>query len=338
MEMNFVPSIAVEVRDQTQIAEARRAAQLLAEELGFTEVRRTELGIVATELARNALVHGGSGHVLIMPNRTAQNATVDIIAMDKGPGILDLEKCLQDGYSTAGTPGTGLGAVSRMANQLQVFSAAKRITAVLAEVQATKSSNTDALIGALCLPIKGERVSGDAWGYRNSPAGASFVVIDGLGHGAGAAEAAHEALNVFFDNPLAPPAELLRDMHDALMKTRGAAIAIAQADALAGTLRFTGVGNISAYILSPGKKPRAMVSHNGTVGHVVSRIQEFNFPWEKGDLLVMHSDGVSSHWDLDAFPGLFNKHPAMIADVIHQQAVRGRDDATTLVARLGMAA
>jgi hypothetical protein len=139
---------------------------------------------------------------------------------------------------------------------------------------------------------------------------------------------------MFESHPELSLVELLQDTHDALKKTRGAAIAVAEVDTTSGTLRLAGVGNIAAYILSPGKKPRAMVSHNGTVGHAVSRIQEFSFPWQDQDLLVMHSDGISSHWDLDSFPGLFVKHPSLIASAVYQQANRGRDDATVLVARL----
>jgi anti-sigma regulatory factor (Ser/Thr protein kinase) len=333
--MNFIPAIAVAFQDQTQIAETRRASQSMAEQLGFDEVRRTEVGIVATELARNTLIHGKHGRVLLSPHHSADEQRVDVIALDKGPGILDLQKCLQDGFSTAGTPGTGLGAVARMANDLQVFSSASKVTAVYARMQVDRSlAEQDTRVAAICVPVKGERVSGDAWAYRRGQGTETYMVVDGLGHGLGAAEAAHEALAVFSAHPELKPAELLRDMHDALKKTRGAAIAIAELDVHQGKLMLAGVGNIAASILSPHKKPRAMVSHNGTVGHVVSRIQEFAFPWESGDLLVMHSDGINTHWDLDALPGLFNKPPALIAGIIFEQGNRGRDDATVLVARL----
>lgn len=339
MEMNFIPSIAITVEDQTQIAEARRAALSLAEQLGFSEVRRTEVGIVATELARNALIHGQRGELLVLPNRSEDRGRVDVVAIDKGPGILDLHKCLQDGYSTSGTPGTGLGAVVRMANEMQVFSAAKKMTAVYARIHENREGTLpESHLGAVCVPFKGEKVCGDAWGYRRGKGTETFIVVDGLGHGVGAAEAAHEALSIFFDHAERTPAELLQDMHDALKKTRGAAIAIAETDVHLGKLVLAGVGNIAASILSLKKRARAMVSHNGTVGHAIFKIQEFAFPWESGDLLVMHSDGISSHWDVDHFPGLFNKHPAVVAGVIYAQASRGRDDATVLVARLQRAA
>jgi anti-sigma regulatory factor (Ser/Thr protein kinase) len=338
--MEVIPAVVVAVQDSTQISEARRAAQQLADRLEFDETRRGEVGIVATELARNALVHGKRGHVLLLPVCDEGAPRLDVIAIDRGPGITDVSQALEDGFSTSTTPGTGLGAVKRMADQFQVFSVPAKVTAVMARLGSQRRSDArDASgIGAVCVPIKGEKLCGDAWGYHRRGYVDSFMVVDGLGHGAGAAEAAHEALRIFDAHPEMGPAELIEEMHHALQKTRGAAIAIAEADLNKGVLRFSGVGNIAAYILSPGQKARAMVSHNGTVGHVISRIQEFTFPWKPNDLLVMHSDGISSHWEVEKFPGLFSREPALIASIIHEQAVRGRDDATVLTARLRSAA
>jgi serine/threonine protein phosphatase PrpC len=279
--------------------------------------------------------------VLLLPVCDESWPRLDVVAIDRGPGIRDISQALEDGFSTSTTPGTGLGAVKRMANDLQVFSVPAEMTAVMARLGARREdrSSHDALgIGAVCVPIKGEKLCGDGWGYRRRAHVDSFMVVDGLGHGPSAAEAAHEALRIFEAHPEMGPAELLDEMHHGLQKTRGAAIAIAEADISKGVLRFSGVGNVAAYILSPGHKSRAMVSHNGTVGHVVSRVQEFTFPWKPNDLLVMHSDGISSHWDVDKFPGLLSREPALIASIIHEQAVRGRDDATVLTARLRSAA
>jgi anti-sigma regulatory factor (Ser/Thr protein kinase)/serine/threonine protein phosphatase PrpC len=338
--MEVIPAAVIAVHDATQISEARRTAQLLADRLEFSETRRGEVGIVVTELARNALVHGKKGHVLILPVVDETSPRLDIVAIDRGPGISNLGQALEDGFSTGTTPGTGLGAVKRMANDLQVFSMPAKMTAVMARLGLRRGEVTrdGSGIGAVCVPIKGEKLCGDGWGYHRRGHTDSFIVVDGLGHGPSAAEAAHEALRIFELYPEMGPAELLDEMHHGMQKTRGAAIAIAEADISKGVLRFSGVGNIAAYILSAGQKARAMVSHNGTVGHVVSRVQEFTFPWKPNDLLVMHSDGVSSHWDVEKFPGLLGREPALIASIIHEQAVRGRDDATVLTARLRSAA
>ena len=95
---------------------------------------------------------------------------------------------------------------------------------------------------------------------------------------------------------------------------------------------FAGIGNIGASIVTPSNS-RGMASHNGTVGHQLQRIQEFTFPWNADRILVMHSDGLKSSWDLKPYPGIWNKHPALIAGLLYRDYSRERDDVTILVAR-----
>jgi hypothetical protein len=76
-----------------------------------------------------------------------------------------------------------------------------------------------------------------------------------------------------------------------------------------------------------------MTSHNGTLGHELRKIQEFSFPWEPESLLIMHSDGLGSRWDLSQYPGIMRKHASMIAAVLYRDFERQRDDVTVLVAK-----
>ena len=156
------------------------------------------------------------------------------------------------------------------------------------------------------------------------------MMADGLGHGMQAAEAADEAVRVFRAHSSESPASLISRMHDALKKTRGAAAAIAEVRTLAGTLTYAGVGNISGSILSHTLS-RSLVSHNGTLGHVMARVQEFKVEWPKDGILVMHSDGLQSRWDLSRYPGLLARQPALIAGVLLRDFRRERDDASVLV-------
>ena len=80
-----------------------------------------------------------------------------------------------------------------------------------------------------------------------------------------------------------------------------------------------------------------MVSNNGTVGHVARIIRDFTYPVAAGALLVLSSDGIGTSWRLDAYPGLSQHHPTLIAGVLLRDFSRGRDDATVLVARIGAA-
>jgi hypothetical protein len=123
-------------------------------------------------------------------------------------------------------------------------------------------------------------------------------------------------------------------MHGALKKTRGAALAIAKIQFEKGLLSFAGVGNISASIVAMGSD-RGIASHNGTVGHQMSRVQEFTFPWNSDSILVMHSDGLGTHWNLENYPGIWNKQACVIAAILHRDFYRGRDDVTVMVAKAG---
>jgi serine phosphatase RsbU (regulator of sigma subunit) len=126
------------------------------------------------------------------------------------------------------------------------------------------------------------------------------------------------------------PASVITRLHGALKKTRGAAVAVVEIHPLSGTLIYAGVGNIAASILS-NTLSRSLVSHSGTVGHVMPRVQEFKVEWPRDGILIMHSDGLQSRWDLARYPGLLARQPALIAGVLLRDFRRDRDDASVLV-------
>lgn len=323
----------IHIADPSQPSEARRIALGLAQQLEFNETRRGEAAIVVTEAARNVLVHGQGGEIVLAAWTNGEARALDILALDKGPGMKDLAQCLRDGYSTNSTPGTGLGAISRIASIFQVQSFEHAGTVLFARLE-EKQNQPQAyfVIGAVCLPIAGEVECGDAWAARHRPGRSIFIVADGLGHGPGAAEAANETIRVFEERSHESPHEILTRVHDALRKTRGAAVAVCEINTVTRTVKYAGVGNICGAIISDSKT-RSLVSHNGTLGHIAVRFQEFSYPWPEKALLVMHSDGLSSHWDLERYPGLLLKHPQLIAGLLYRDAGRGRDDATVLTAR-----
>src|SRR5271154_6759271 len=98
------------ISEQSEILHMRREAEALAKGLGYSPEDRGRLAIVATELATNLLKHAGHGEILLGWSENASVPCVELIALDQGPGMADVEGCLADGYSTAGSQGTGLGA------------------------------------------------------------------------------------------------------------------------------------------------------------------------------------------------------------------------------------
>ena len=109
-------------------------------------------------------------------------------------------------------------------------------------------------------------------------------------------------------------------------------MAVASLNLERGIMKFAGVGNISASIIAPTTR-RGMASHNGIVGHQIHKVQEFTFPWAKESMLIMHSDGVNTRWDLKPYPGIWSRHPALMAGLLFRDYSRERDDVTVLVAK-----
>lgn len=316
----------IPIQDSTQIGVARRLASDLAQAVGFDEQRVSAVSIVAVELANNLLQHAGGGHVYLYYN--ASIGALDVIAVDHGRGIVNVERCLVDGFSTGSTPGLGLGAVRRFATRFGAYSLPDRCTVI-----AARMSERNALpdLSVICTAIKGEALSGDAWAISDD--GDTFFVVDGLGHGIFAADAAKVAVEAFSKWQTLSPSLILEKIHAVMRSTRGAAGAIARIDRAQRRVSFAGIGNISCAIIGDDRTQN-MVSHNGTLGHQLRRLQQFEYSYTPGDLLLMQSDGVATQSKKGLPASLLSQHPMVIAPFIFSEQLRGRDDATILVNRL----
>ena len=158
------------------------------------------------------------------------------------------------------------------------------------------------------------------------------MIADGLGHGPLAAQASREAVRVFREQAASGPGEILDRMHQAMRATRGAAVGIAEIRFPNRRLHFAGIGNIATSIFADGVS-RSTVSMNGTVGHEMRKVQEFEYDFPQGALVVMHSDGLASQWQLSRYAGLATRNPSLVAAVLYRDFKRGRDDVTVLAAR-----
>lgn len=325
--------LRLEIGDASAVGEARRRAAGLGHRLGFGDGEVGRISLIVTEVATNLVKHAGGGEILLRAVGTAAGRQVDVLALDSGPGIHDIAAALRDGFSSAGTPGTGLGAIARAASLFDCYSRAGGGTAVFARVtSAADATASGLLVDGVNVPYPGELVSGDTWTVHHTTGKALVLLADGLGHGAFAHDAVTAAAAAFQSDAAGSPAHVLQCIHAALRATRGAAVAVAEVDVRRGTVRFAGLGNIAGTILDNGAS-RSVVSHHGTAGHDARRIQEFTYPWAARARLVLHSDGLVTHWTLDAYPGLLNKHPTLAAAVLYRDFRRGRDDTTVVVIR-----
>jgi len=319
------------IEDSSQIGYARRTAQQLAQKHGFDTTDAGRVALVTTELASNILKHATHGelHLRVLPR--ASGAGIEILAVDRAQGF-DVHACLTDGFSTGGTQGIGLGAVSRQAEVFDVYADA-RGAVLLTRLYPRSDKAPDRRIGISQHALHHDPACGDVWHLAFDGPRISALVIDGLGHGEEAERAARAGERVFALSPFASPLLLLEDIHHAMIGTRGGALAIAQFDGNSSALRFVGIGNIGGSLIAPDKS-RGLASHPGIVGGQYRKAQPFDYAQVNGQLLILYSDGLQSRWNLQDYPGLVHRHPAVIAAILHRDFCRGRDDVTVLVIAL----
>jgi len=327
----------ISVEDETRVSAARRLSATLCRQLEMDSTENGKVAIIVTELAANLARHAGGGEIVIRLLENENRPGVEILALDRGPGIRNISECIRDGYSTYGGQGQGLGAVMRLSSEFDFFSQQGKGVAVVSRVwkNGIKPDPRFFSTGAVCLPKQGETACGDAWAHLAQPGKSLVFVADGLGHGPDAAAASAEAVRLFRKHHLSTPAEIMQYVHNGLRKTRGAAVAVAEVDHDNAVVRYVGCGNIAGCICNPGKA-RNMVSHNGIVGLDVRKIQEYEYPWPEGSLLIMHSDGMATRWTMDDYPGLAAKDTSLVAGVLYRDWKRGNDDITVVVAREGV--
>ncbi|MFJ9636671.1 ATP-binding SpoIIE family protein phosphatase [Streptomyces sp. NPDC101178] len=334
---------------------ARGAAATLARRIGMDAYRSSEVALAVTEAATNLERHASDGALLLRVLRTPEQAGVEFVTVDTGPGIADVEAALSDGASSAGTLGIGLGAVARLADAFDIHSLPGRGTVMAAqfwarEAGAAPTGGVPSVASGLTRPISGETSCGDAWAVRVDEGGTEgsrpfaggsapsaepavlAMLCDGLGHGPLAALAAEAAVAAFRRSTARHPEGLLRDIHAALRGTRGGAVAVARIEPGRKRLLYCGIGNVSGVLLGPESR-NGLLSAPGIVGQQMRSLRTFELPLKPGGALVMHSDGLTERWKADDLPGLLRHSPAVMAGQLLREAGVRRDDAGILVVK-----
>lgn len=323
------------VTEKSQVGEARRRLTLMAEQLGFDSIAREKVAIVVTELATNLLKHAGEGELVARRLVSARNPAqegIELLSLDRGPGMANVVACLRDGYSTTGSLGQGLGAIQRQSTTFDLYSAPGLGTALLAQLWAHTPAPPDFPFthGLVCRPKAGEIMNGDGWSAQWHERGYTLLLSDGLGHGPEAAAATQHAVQAFMSKSTRTALALAEAIHGALRPTRGAAVAVVEV--LDNVLHFVGIGNISGRVWD-GAEARHLLSQNGIAGHQARKIQDFPQTWGNDPLLILHSDGLGTRWALERYPGLRYRHPALIAGVLYRDFMRSTDDVTVFVVK-----
>lgn len=115
--------VRIDIRDEADLVVLRKRCRELLQQLGFRPVAQTKLVTAASELGRNALVHGGGGYALLAQVSNGGHRGLKMTFVDEGPGIADLDQAMTDGYTSGGGLGLGLGASRRLANEFRIETA-----------------------------------------------------------------------------------------------------------------------------------------------------------------------------------------------------------------------
>lgn len=320
------------------VGHVRRAVAELGRQLGLGEDDAGKAAIVATELGTNLVKHAaGGGDILVRPLIGETPGGLELISVDQGPGIKDPGRALQNGYTTGTSPGTGLGAVRRLSQVFDIYSQVGKGTVLLSRIWSEAPSPGPAprfQIGAVMVPYPGLDMCGDGWGMSCRDSAIQVLVVDGVGHGELAAESGLAALQAYMTHAQTPLPELMQVEHEALRNTRGAVLAIARIEREPRKLHYVGFGDISGRVITSSTS-FSCVSKAGIVGARIPRPQVYTYEWDATSLLIMHSDGLTSRWDIAAYPGLHMRHPTVIAAVLYRDHKRGNDDVTVVAVREG---
>ncbi|GAB3784316.1 serine/threonine protein kinase [Spirosoma horti] len=336
--MDNTPHRSFIVPDRSYGAAIKRDIRLMASRLRFNEKKMGELDIILAELLSNLVKYATDGELLVKVIPNSHNASLELISVDSGPGMIDANRMLIDGVSTGGSLGQGLGAIKRLSSEFQLYSQPKRGTVVLVRIYenahqpAALASRAE--VRCICVPKEGETVCGDACYSKQTGSSLTVFLGDGLGHGLLAQRAVEQAIRALRQGLDASPSTLVSAIHEASVGTRGLVGTCAVFDFTSRKWKFCGVGNITTR-LSGSLGVKGYMPQNGILGHnIPGRLLVQEMPYERNQLLVMASDGLHTRWNPARYPGIGNYDPSILAAIIYKECARHTDDMSVVVSKL----
>lgn len=324
------------------MSSAKRDITKFAESIGFSSDIKGKIDIIISELASNLIKHNSiNGEILVKQISEKNQKGIEILCVDNGPGMHDLKRMMEDGVSTYGSKGEGLGAIKRLSDVFDIYSLPQIGTFILSRVfiknegliSPIKPAKPKLKINVVMVAKAGEVKCGDGWAEVENADQTIIFAADGLGHGIDAHLASMEAINVFTTCMQCIPSDVLRLIHNSIKKTRGIVGGIANIDVANESLSYCGIGNISGRIINK-EGTKSLISYNGTIGHnIPGSFHNHTYKWDPSTILILHSDGLKSRWDLSKYPGIERHDASLIAAVLYKDNTRKTDDALVLIAR-----
>lgn len=331
--------VSLKANDRSYFALLKKEIHALALTLPFSETKIGEIDIIVAEMASNLVKHAGGGHILVKPIRENNIDGIELISIDNGPGIADVNKMIRDGETSKNTLGVGLGSMQRLADTFQIYSQKDWGTVILCRKfvkQPTTSFTVQpkSEIRSVVVPKPGETACGDAFHCIVNKNYIKLMLADGLGHGPDAAHAVKEAGIAFANCEELYPPDILRFINTSVRKTRGLVGTVAVFDIAKKEWEICGIGNITTKMHGPITSKNYM-SYNGIIGLNVPRsIHSQKIPYEKGQYIIMCSDGLRSRWDTLKYTGIMRYDLSILAASLLKDFTRNNDDASIAICKI----
>lgn len=321
----------------------RSRLQSAARRMGFSDAAREDMALVAAEMISNQIKHAeGKGMLQIWQQ---PGPALDIVAMDYGPGIKNIQTASQDGFSTTNTLGKGLGSIARLSDESAVYSIPRNGSReqkwhgalfwarfnLHDQKQPQRNGAAQARAAVFTRALSDDRYNGDRVVFDLDQEQLRWMHFDGLGHGAEAQQVTNHLENLLPQSHT--PSELFSVLDRRLMSTRGAVAILGEIDCRERRGRLLGVGDMSAQLVLDDE-PQTVSFAPGILGkeHKTPQTNEFRF--SKKMTLVTASDGIRRGWQPENFPALFNQHPQVIAYVLGNTMGRVSDDQSLCVMQI----
>lgn len=324
------------IKEALDCVMAQQAARQVAKALGFAEAASEEVALVATELASNVVKHAGHGTLTMRPVYKGDCNGIEILAEDQGPGMVNVERSWADGYSTAGSLGYGLGTVNRLMDEVDIVSTPGLGTRIACQRWLRPDRTSPVRLpwetGIVTRSRRFAPANGDAFVLRESQNQLLVGVIDGLGHGEPAQQAAMAAQQYIQSHAGLELDKIFRGVSRACRATRGVVMALALFKS-PSQLSFASIGNIEVRAWTRGER-LYFLPQRGILGLNEPDVVVHNFRWQPGWLLVMHTDGLRSQWQWTDFPGLERESAQSAATRLMRSLASEDDDATVVTLRM----
>lgn len=324
--------------DRSYFAILKKEIHAIAKQAGLNDKRAGETDLIVAEMATNLVKHGGGGNLLVKIIEENKIPGIEIISIDNGHGMADVNKMIADGTSTKQTLGLGLGTMKRLSNFFQVYSLKDWGTIVLSRIFSKEippySKPPRAEIKSVVIPKPGETACGDGFYSVTTKDHVKIFLGDGLGHGIEADEVVQKAGAAFKECEETNPCEIISYINTSVRKTRGLVGSVAVLNTKEKTWRLCGVGNITARISGPSFMKNYM-AYNGIIGlNVPKTLNAQEVPYEKGQNLILCSDGIKTRWDMLKYTAITRYDLSILCAAILKDYTRNTDDASVATVKI----